>query len=162
MTSNIHYTLILFDDCKKRITSFLIYPSGRDLPRQFHNIIVVGAVQTAGRYRSSQEAAPTPAQTHPQSCLFTTVSLCYHTIHPIHFSLFPASCAILVAPEAKEFKNLEVNFQTVCHPRATLPNFWASNLLGTGSILPGHQLLGEMAKRNYSQERLHEAAFTGY
>lgn len=61
--SNIHNTMIVFDNCKKRIWGFLIYPSGCDLPKQFHNIIVVGAVQTAGRYRSSQEAAPPPAQT---------------------------------------------------------------------------------------------------
>lgn len=50
-----------FYDCKDQKLSHL--PFCCDLPRQFHNIIVVGAVQTAGRYRSSQEAAPAPAQT---------------------------------------------------------------------------------------------------
>lgn len=62
--SNIHNTMIVFDNCKKRISRFLIHPSGCDLPRQFHNITVVAAAQTAGICRSSQEAAPTPAQTH--------------------------------------------------------------------------------------------------
>lgn len=100
-------------------------------------------------YKQQEDIEPSRSSSYSDTDKPLIISLHFRFLllpYFIPLSLFPARCIIPAALQAKEFKGLEVGFQSCYLSQSYSSKLREEQGVGTGTILLIHYLLGEMAK----------------